>query len=137
MDDKIDRAIKDVWAHYDPKGTGVIPKKMVDKFFKDSLELYALRVGKKSSKDVVAPGVNYGAAMDASIAKVTTTGQATFKQFEDFLNCYDIDEALGSFLNINSVAVSASKVQFVDTSQFKSQSQQPKKVVYRDYPTDD
>jgi len=137
MDEKIDRAIKEVWTYYDPKNTGVIPKKIVEKFIKDSLELYALRMGKKSSKEIIAPGINYGQAMESSIGKVSSTGQATFKQFEDFLNLYDIDEALGAFLNIQEVAVSASKVQFVDTSQFASSTSQVKKPVYRDYPTDD
>eukprot|EP01115_Flamella_aegyptia_P013140 TRINITY_DN685_c0_g1_i1.p2 TRINITY_DN685_c0_g1~~TRINITY_DN685_c0_g1_i1.p2 ORF type:complete len:101 (-),score=44.32 TRINITY_DN685_c0_g1_i1:36-338(-) len=88
---------------------------------------------KKSSKEVIPPGVNFNQAMDESLAKVTNGETATFKQFEDFLNCYDIDEALGSFLGVREVSVTNSKVQFVDTSQFASQSQQVKKPVYRDY----
>lgn len=64
---------------------------------------------------------------------MTQTGQVTFKEFEDFLNCYELEEALGPWLNIREVKVDTNKVQFVDTSQFKNQSAQPKKVVYRDY----
>jgi hypothetical protein len=58
--------------------------------------------------------------------------QVTFQEFENFLNLYDLEEALGSWLNISSVQVQTSSVQFVDTSQFTAQAAQPKKVVYRD-----
>jgi hypothetical protein len=34
MDEKIDKVIRDIWAHYDPKGTQVLPKKVIEKFFK-------------------------------------------------------------------------------------------------------
>ena len=94
--------------------------------------MYALRLGRKGAKEVIAPGVNYGQAMEESIAKVTNGETATFKQFEDFLNCYDIDEALGSFIGVREVQVQ-NKVQFVDTNQFSQQAQQVKKPVYRDY----
>src|SRR5690606_5558255 len=78
----------EVWAYYDPKGTGVIPKKVLEKFFKvsfrwltkfdltnsfenkDSLDLYALRKGAKSSKEIIAPGVKMADAMAASVQKV-------------------------------------------------------------------
>jgi hypothetical protein len=58
--------------------------------------------------------------------------QATFKEFEEFINCYDLEEALGSFLNIREITVNRN-VQFVDTSSFVAQASQPKKVQYRDY----
>jgi hypothetical protein len=66
---------------------------------------------------------------------VTTnpSGQCTRKEFEDFINCYDLEEALGSFLGLSEVAVNTASVQFVDTSQLKGQQQQIKKPVYRDY----
>jgi len=133
MDEKIDKVIQDIWVFYDPKGTGIMPRKVMEKFFKDGLDLYALRMGKKSSKELIPPGVKYGEAMAQSLAKITSNPQqATKKEFEDFLNCYDLDEALGSFMNIQEIAVNHN-VQMVDTSQFKEQAAQPKKVVYRDY----
>jgi len=133
MDERLDKSIREVWTYYDPKGTGIMKKDAIKKFFKDGLEIYALRKGAKSSKDIIAPGVDSGAAMEKAISQMTQTGQVTFKEFEDFLNCYELEEALGPWLNIREVKVDTNKVQFVDTSQFKNQSAQPKKVVYRDY----
>lgn len=133
MDERIDKCIREVWAHYDPKGTGVLPKKIVQRFFKDALELYALRLGRKSSKDVIAPGVNSSQAMETAYRMVTSNpNQVTFQEFENFLNCYDLEEALGPWLNINSVNVTKDNVQWVDTTQFRQAAEQPKKVVYRD-----
>jgi len=132
MDEYIDQVIREVWNHYDPKATGIMKKGTIEKFFKDSLDLYALRLGRKSSKEVMAPGVRMSDAMAQSVAKVTQTGQATFKEFEDFLNCYDLEEALGAFLNISEVTVN-NNVQFVDTEQMADQARGPKKPVYRDY----
>jgi hypothetical protein len=34
MDEKIDKVIQDIWNFYDPKGTGIMPKKVMEKFFK-------------------------------------------------------------------------------------------------------
>lgn len=101
----------------------------------DALKIYALRQGRQSGKEVVAPGVNYSQALDQSVAKVTTNpnGQCSRKEFEDFLNLYDLQEALGSFLGVSEVAVNTQAVTFVDTTQLKSQQSQVKKPVYRDY----
>lgn len=57
---------------------------------------------------------------------------ATQKEFEDFVNCYDLEEALGPFLNIQEIGINHN-VQFVDTNQFKEEAAAPKKVQYRDY----
>jgi len=132
MDEKLDHVINEVWAYYDKKNEGIIKKSVIQQFFKDALELYALRVGKKSGKECVVPGVNFSQALEASVAKLSQTGQATKKEFTDFLNCYSIDEALGSFLGITQVSVDSS-VKFVDTSQFKEQASKPKEIKYRDY----
>mmetsp|Transcript_27541 Transcript_27541/g.38855 ORF Transcript_27541/g.38855 Transcript_27541/m.38855 type:complete len:192 (+) Transcript_27541:74-649(+) len=132
MDEKIDKVIREVWAYYDPKGTGVLPKKIIEKFFSDALELYALRMGRKGAKEVIAPGVNYSQAMAESVGKMTNTVQATFKQFEDFINCYDLEEGLGSFLGVRETTIKQN-VQFVDNSQLAAQQQASKKPVYRDY----
>jgi len=135
MDDKVDQVIAEIWGYYDKNQTGVISRSTLKKFFEDALKIYALRQGRQSGKEVVAPGVNYSQALDQSVAKVTTNpnGQCSRKEFEDFLNLYDLQEALGSFLGISEVAVNTQAVAFVDTSQMKSGQQQVKKPVYRDY----
>lgn len=81
MDEYVDKVVLDIWRHYDPKGTGMMPKKVIQKFFKvniefgdllmdqDSLDLYVLRKGLKKS-EVVAPGVKMGQAMTECVAKV-------------------------------------------------------------------
>jgi len=135
MDDKADAVITEIWNYYDKNQTGVISKSTLKKFFEDALTVYALRKGMKDKKDVMPPQVSFGQACDQSVAKVTTNpnGQCSKKEFEDFINCYDLEEALGSFLGISEVMVNTSAVQFVDTSQLKGQGQQVKKPVYRDY----
>jgi hypothetical protein len=37
--------VKEVWEFYDKKHVGVIDKKQAEQFFKDALELFALRRG--------------------------------------------------------------------------------------------
>eukprot|EP01114_Cavostelium_apophysatum_P000659 TRINITY_DN105_c0_g1_i1.p1 TRINITY_DN105_c0_g1~~TRINITY_DN105_c0_g1_i1.p1 ORF type:complete len:190 (+),score=51.69 TRINITY_DN105_c0_g1_i1:119-688(+) len=132
MDDYIDKVIREVWNFYDPKGTNMIPKALVQKFFKDALEIYAMRKGAKSSKEVLGPGVKYNDALTECVGKMTQTGQCSFKDFEEFLNCYDLEEALGPFLGIREVTIN-NRVEFVNVDQFKEQAAQPKKVQYRDY----
>eukprot|EP01116_Phalansterium_solitarium_P017277 TRINITY_DN4214_c0_g1_i1.p1 TRINITY_DN4214_c0_g1~~TRINITY_DN4214_c0_g1_i1.p1 ORF type:complete len:134 (+),score=11.63 TRINITY_DN4214_c0_g1_i1:97-498(+) len=112
--------------------TGILKKDVLKKFFSDSLELYALRKHLKSSKEVLASGVNYAKAMEEAIRKITSNDQATMKEFEDFLNLYDIDEALSSFTAQSEFAVSGD-VQLVDTSQFVTDGAAPSKPKYRDY----
>jgi len=133
MDEYIDKLIREIWTFYDPKNTGMMPRKVIEKFFKDSLDLYALRQGRKKGQEVMAPGIKFGQAMQTSVAKVTSNEKGcSFKEFEDFINCYELDEALGAFLGIGEVAV-AHNVQFVDTSVFKEDASKPKAVQYRDY----
>ena len=134
MDEYVDEVVNEIYQHYDPKGVGQIKKSVLKKFFNDALEIYALRQGRKSAKEVIAPNVKKDQAMSESIAKVLSNPQAEFcskKEFEDFLNCYDLDEALGSFLGKSEFAVN-NNIQFVDTSAFKEQADAPKKVQYRD-----
>jgi len=83
----------------------------------------------------MSPNVKYGEAMETAVRKVTATNQASFKQFEDFINCYDLEEALGSFLGVSDIAIS-NTVQWVDTAQIAKDGSGPKKPVYRDYPKD-
>jgi len=133
MDEYIDKLIREIWQFYDPKNIGIMPRKIMEKFFKDSLDLYALRQGRKKGSEVMPEGVKFGEAMRASFAKVTSNEKGcTFQEFENFINCYDLEEALGSFLNISEIKVQ-SNVQFVDTSVFKAEAEKPKAVQYRDY----
>merc|ERR1712000_498178 len=63
MDAVIDDCIRQVWQYYDPKGVGFLNKKQTQQFFKDALNLVALR-------------------------KINTSndGRVTFEQFEEFIN---------------------------------------------------
>lgn len=64
--------------------------------------------------------------------QMAPAGQASYKEFEDFLNLYDMEEALGSFLGKSEIVIQ-NNVQFLDTNELKAQAQGPKKPVYRDY----
>eukprot|EP01118_Nematostelium_gracile_P013358 TRINITY_DN5028_c0_g1_i1.p1 TRINITY_DN5028_c0_g1~~TRINITY_DN5028_c0_g1_i1.p1 ORF type:complete len:190 (-),score=59.49 TRINITY_DN5028_c0_g1_i1:65-634(-) len=132
LDEFIDKTVREIWQFYDPKNTNMMPKKVMKKFISDCLELYALRKGFKKSAEVIAPGVNKSQAMEASIAKITNNPTCTYQEFENFISCYDLDEALGAFLNVSQINVN-SQVQYVDTSVFKEQAAKPKAVQYRDY----
>jgi hypothetical protein len=133
MDEYIDEVIKDIFAGYDPKGTQQLPNKVMQKFFKDALDVYAMRKGRKKGAEVLSPGVKMGPAMKSAVAKITTNPSCTFQEFEAFINCYDLEEALGDFIGVNEVAVDTN-VQMVDTTQFKeAQTANASKIVYRDY----
>jgi hypothetical protein len=138
LDSSIDKYVREAWQYYDKKNQGFIEKKVALQFFKDSLELYAIRRGQKV-KDVLAEGVNMSKALEESYLKMSKNGdkQANYNDFEDFINTYDIDEALGSMLNKNGVDIDINRVQFVDVSQMTGQARKDgPKPVYRDYPTD-
>jgi len=137
LDADIDRCIQMVFQVYDKKNTGTISKKDAQQFFKDCLELYALRQGKKSSKEILPKGVKMDKALQDCVRKMSplTTGVVTKDEFEKFLNCYDIDEALEPFFNTNGIDIDAN-VTFVDTSQFANAQREGPKLVYRDYPDD-
>lgn len=34
MDERLDKSIREVWTYYDPKGTGIMKKDAIKKFFK-------------------------------------------------------------------------------------------------------
>ena len=34
MDEYIDKTIREIWQYYDPKNTGMMPRKVIEKFFK-------------------------------------------------------------------------------------------------------
>ncbi|XP_049848704.1 uncharacterized protein LOC126316455 [Schistocerca gregaria] len=138
LDAVIDSAIKEVWCTYDPKGTGLMDKKAAEKFFKDALQVYAIRQGGKTEKDAIPKGVNSSDAMKQSIAILNKkgTGRTSQQEFEDFVRTYDIEEALGHFLGkTDGVVIDFTKAVFIDVSQFHTK-QADIKPVYRDYPDD-
>merc|ERR1712137_583939 len=69
MDEVIDNCIREVWQYYDPKGMGSLNKKQTQQFFKDALNLVALRKMCKS-KDLFQ-GRKEGAALDEAVDFLT------------------------------------------------------------------
>eukprot|EP01125_Pyxidicula_operculata_P000456 TRINITY_DN10486_c0_g1_i1.p1 TRINITY_DN10486_c0_g1~~TRINITY_DN10486_c0_g1_i1.p1 ORF type:complete len:197 (-),score=64.23 TRINITY_DN10486_c0_g1_i1:153-743(-) len=136
LDSDIDRCVNKVFENYDRKGAGVLPKKIAEQFFNDCLELYAMRKGQKV-KDILPKNVKKEKAIASAVAKMNTsgTGNITKQEFVQFLNCYDIDEALSDFFGTDGVDVDTS-VQYVDVSQFANAKREGPKLVYRDYPDD-
>mmetsp|Transcript_39376 Transcript_39376/g.62277 ORF Transcript_39376/g.62277 Transcript_39376/m.62277 type:complete len:197 (-) Transcript_39376:30-620(-) len=98
LDAKIDAAIKAVWDYYDKKGEGRISKSTAKKFLEHAFELLALRKMRKP-KELLAPGVSMGKALDQTFAKMANDNPAakeiTFNDFQNFINANDLDEALG------------------------------------------
>jgi len=137
LDADIDRCINMVFQVYDKKLSGSITKKDAQQFFKDCLELYALRQGKKSSKEILPKGVKMDKALVDCVKKMSplTSGVVTKDEFEKFLNCFDIDEALEPFFSTNGIDIDTT-VSFVDTSLFANAQREGPKLVYRDYPDD-
>ena len=139
LDMLVARAVEEVWKTYDPKNTGFMDKKNMEKFFKDALQLYALRTGRKSDKEVIPKGVNSTEAMKQAVAILNKsgTGRASRADLEDFLQTYDIEEALAGFLGkVGGLDVDMNKVTLIDVSQFQAQQAETLKPVYRDYPDD-
>jgi len=137
LDADIDRCINMVFQLYDKKTTNTISKKDAQQFFKDCLELYALRQGKKSSKEILPKGIKMDKAIQDCVKKmsVNPSGIVTKDEFEKFLNCYDIDEALEPFFSTNGIDIDTN-VTYVDTTQFANAHREGPKLVYRDYPDD-
>jgi len=136
LDADVERCVAKVWSFYDRKGTGQLPKKVAEQFFKDCLSLYAIRQARKI-KDVLGK-VDYKKALAASMLKMnpSSSGIVTRQEFEQFLFAYDIDEALEAFLGGQGGLDVDPNVQLVDTSQFTNQNREGPKLVYRDYPDD-
>eukprot|EP01088_Endostelium_zonatum_P009388 TRINITY_DN22604_c0_g1_i1.p1 TRINITY_DN22604_c0_g1~~TRINITY_DN22604_c0_g1_i1.p1 ORF type:complete len:203 (-),score=63.51 TRINITY_DN22604_c0_g1_i1:63-671(-) len=97
LDPKIVDCVGEVWSYYDPKGTGVLPKKMAQKFLTDAWDLYVMRRGAGvKEKDVLGPGVSKGKAMDDCYNAMSGGAQQVTKaQFESYIFCTDLEEAMG------------------------------------------
>merc|ERR1711879_511586 len=141
-DEKIDSAIKEVWNYYDKKQVGFLNKKQGLQFFKDALELMALRRGVKT-KDLLAPGVALNSALNQCFEKMdkTNSQRIDYAAFEEFINENDIDEALQFVTgNTGPVTISTSSVQMADNSSLPTNSKTEvslANIEYRDYPSDD
>jgi len=138
MDSKIDKAIKDVWAYYDKKNKGFLSKGEAETFFKDALEVMALRKGLKV-KQILPPNVSQSQAISQSIAKLTKgSDRVEFSSFEEYINMSDLDEALSLFTGQTGPIEVKTNVQMVDTSKLAADARAANgpKPVYRDYPDD-
>eukprot|EP01130_Rhizamoeba_saxonica_P006589 TRINITY_DN2624_c0_g2_i1.p1 TRINITY_DN2624_c0_g2~~TRINITY_DN2624_c0_g2_i1.p1 ORF type:complete len:205 (-),score=44.58 TRINITY_DN2624_c0_g2_i1:66-656(-) len=137
MDADIDRCIQKIFQIYDRKGTGSINKKLGSQFFVDCLELYALRKGQKKGKDCLGPSVNMKKATEECWQLLSNGGSmVNLQQFTEFLNCYDIDEALHPFLGSGNTQTINISVEYVNCEAFVGQARDGPKLVYRDYPDD-
>jgi len=138
LDADIDRCVGMAFQVYEnKKQPGTIAKKDAQQFFKDCLELYAMRQGKKSSKEILPKGIKMDKAVDDCVKKMSNLngGLVTKEEFEKFLNCFDIDEALEPFFNTQGIDIDPTVV-MVDTTQFANAQREGPKLVYRDYPDD-
>jgi len=137
LDADIDRCINLVFQVYEnKKQPGTISKKEAQKFFSDCLELYALRQGKKL-KEILPKGLKMDQANGQALQKMSslTNNVVTKDEFEKFLNCFDIDEALEPYFQTSGIDIDTN-VHFVDVSQFANAQREGPKLAYRDYPDD-
>jgi len=144
QDEKIDRCVKEVWGYYDKKNQGFIDKKMGEQFFKDALELFSIRKGCKSPKELLPPGGSMGKALDSAFHSLDKSGQGRidFAAFAEFVNQSDLDEALSLITGqtgAREVEAVVSQAKLVDVAAIAASN--PKKVVpgqiqYRNYDQD-
>jgi len=66
---------------------------------------------------------------------VLNNNVVTKEEFEKFLNCFDIEEALEPYFQTNGIDIDTN-VSFVDVSQFANAQREGPKLAYRDYPDD-
>jgi EF hand len=115
---------------------GSISKSKAKEFFKDALDLFALRRMVKP-KDLLAPGVSMGRALEESFKQLDKngTGTITFAEFEEFINEADLEEALALITGNNCpVEIRTDAVQLVDNSHLAPVLDSAKaEIVYRDY----
>lgn len=66
-----------------------------------------------------------------------SAGRASRQDLDDFLQTYDLEEAIGVFIGkTGGVDMDMNKVTMIDVSQFQAQAAETIKPVYRDYPDD-
>jgi len=138
MDSQIDKYIKEVWSYYDKKNKGFLTKGESETFFKDALEVMALRKGRKV-KELLPPNVSQGQAITQTFAKLAKgSNQVDYSAFEEFVNMSDLDEALGIFTGQTGPIDVKTNVDFVDTAKLSADAKKESglKPVYRDYPDD-
>jgi len=145
MDEILDKHIKEVWAYYDPKNQGFLTKKTAQQFFKDMLDLFALRKNMKP-KDLLGPGVSLSSALTSSFQQLdkSNTGTITFTEFEEFVNMSDLEEALSLITGkTGPVDINVSAVAKVDPEAMAASAGggkgpvQAGHIEYREYPSDD
>eukprot|EP01128_Nolandella_sp_AFSM9_P000878 TRINITY_DN11002_c0_g1_i1.p1 TRINITY_DN11002_c0_g1~~TRINITY_DN11002_c0_g1_i1.p1 ORF type:complete len:192 (+),score=63.27 TRINITY_DN11002_c0_g1_i1:877-1452(+) len=132
LDADIQRVVHKVWEVYDVKKLGNINKKQATQFFMDTFNLYCMRSNRKPKE--VCKDPKKAAAM--SVQMLSSNPSIQYAEFEQFVFCYDMQEALKHFVGGQGIDINIEAVQKVDTNQFaNAQAEQPK-LVYRDYPDD-
>mmetsp|Transcript_27343 Transcript_27343/g.30456 ORF Transcript_27343/g.30456 Transcript_27343/m.30456 type:complete len:200 (+) Transcript_27343:33-632(+) len=134
QDALIDKCVRAIWETYDPKNHGFLDKKIGTKFFIDAFEIYAYRKGQKP-KEALPPGNNMKKAAETCFTKMNKSGnqKITFQEFEEYINVYELDEALEPFTNQSGVNIDVERVDFVNVEQFRGQKKDGPKLVYRNY----
>lgn len=136
LDAQIDAHVKEVWAYYDKKNLGKIKKDKAKTFFKDALDLFAFRRHCKPN-ELLGPGVSLGKALDEAVAQIgrTEPGWVYFKEFEQFVNTNDLEEALQLITGQTGPrSVSGTSGLLVDYSNLAEEANQAKaQIQYRDY----
>jgi hypothetical protein len=58
------------------------------------------------------------------------------QQFQEYINCYSIEEALADFLGTSIEVEISMDVQMVDVNQFANAKREGPRLVFREYPDD-
>eukprot|EP01100_Stratorugosa_tubuloviscum_P000250 TRINITY_DN1050_c1_g1_i1.p1 TRINITY_DN1050_c1_g1~~TRINITY_DN1050_c1_g1_i1.p1 ORF type:complete len:195 (-),score=119.58 TRINITY_DN1050_c1_g1_i1:200-784(-) len=138
MDTIVEKHFGEVWAYYDKKSKGFLTKSECESFFKDALEVYALRQGKKV-KDVLAVSQSQAFNQIFKTLDKQNTGKVDKATFEEFIYSADLDEALENFIGTTGFRDVKNTVKFVDLSTFAAAAQNKHSaasIVYREYPDD-
>jgi len=123
-DAKIDQYIKEVWGYYDKKAEGFVGKKQAQQFFKDALEIFAVRKNCKV-KDLLR-GNSLDKALEQSFRRLdkNNLGRIDFATFEEFINECDLDEALNLITGeTGPIVIRTDNVELVDTTAIAAQAQ--------------
>merc|ERR1719197_457873 len=92
-DEAIDKYTEVVWAEYAKKGERVLPKKDIQKFFKDALMLISYRKG--TEPKLILGNIKEKDALETAFAYLSQDGKTvTFEKWKDFINMADLNDIL-------------------------------------------
>ena len=84
-DEAIDKYTEVVWAEYAKKGERVLPKKDIQKFFKDALMLISYRKG--TEPKLILGNIKEKDALETAFAYLSQDGKTvTFEKWKDFVS---------------------------------------------------